>query len=317
MVSWVKISQHRHTGRLRPHESTSYISLGFVLLFVGLSLGAYTAAAESPGPESSSVSLTGTMPGEAPTIAAVINEPIDQQRFSFSPVKINGTCPKDTLVELFKNDIFAGSTACSEAGIFSLDIDLLVGQNILIAKVYDALNQAGPDSNAVTIFYDALPSQSSPLTSLSIDGSQMILNTDAVFRGAFPDEEFSMPLDIIGGTPPYAVNIQWGDSNNKVVSRNDNTTFSTAHTYSKAGTYQITIQASDATGRIAFLTVAAIVNGQTGVASSVASISSSDTNKLLLLWPLYVGAIAVMISFWIGEKREKNILAKHGQLLPS
>jgi hypothetical protein len=299
MFNWLKLSQHSHSGRLRPHEHTSYIPLGVLLLVVGLALG-----------------LTGIMPGEAPTVAAVITEPLNQQHFGISPVKFAGTCPENTLVELFKNDIFAGSTACTSAGIFSIDIDLLIGQNIVIARVYDDLNQPGPDSNAVTVFYDALPTQAGPLTSLTFEGEQLLLNTDAVFRGAFPNQEFSIPIDIIGGTPPYAMNIQWGDSNNKVVSRNDNIGFNVAHTYLKSGTYQISIQASDSTGRIAFLTVAAIVNGQPSV-NSTESITSTETNTLLVLWPLYVGVLAVMISFWIGEKREKYILSRHGQLLPS
>lgn len=196
-----------------------------------------------------------------------------------------------------------------------MDIDLLNGQNIIIARVYDALNQPGPDSSPVIIFYDALPTQSSALSTLDFGSSQMLLNTDAVFRGTFPNHEMSIPIDIIGGTPPFAVNIQWGDSSNKVVSRNDNATFKTSHIYKKAGTYQITIQASDAMGRVAFLTVASIVNGQPDTVVTATSIPTSEVNKLLVLWPLYVGAIAVMISFWVGEQREKKILAKRGLLI--
>ncbi len=44
---------------------------------------------------------------------------------------------KDILIEIFKNKIFAGSTMCSSDGRYSLDIDLLVGKNILTAHVYD------------------------------------------------------------------------------------------------------------------------------------------------------------------------------------
>lgn len=281
----------------------------------GLGLTVYTASATSPGPEASSVSLTGTMPGKPPVIAAAIKSPNNQARFSASPITFSGSCPANTLVEVFKNDIFAGSTPCSEAGIFTLEIDLLNGQNTIIARVYDALNQAGPDSNPITVYYDALPVQASALTTLDFGSAQLLLNTDAVFRGSFPDKEMSIPIDIIGGTPPFAINIQWGDSNNKVISRNNNTTFKTAHTYKKAGTYQISIQASDAMGRVAFLTVASIVNGQPNVAATATTIPKSEVSKLLVLWPLYVGAIAVLISFWIGEQREKQILAKRGLLI--
>lgn len=314
MLHWLKLSHHTHSGRLRPHEHTSYLPLGLLLLVVGFVLLAYTASAASPGPEAGSVGISGTMPGKPPTVAAVIQSPVNQQRFSTSPVTFSGTCPENTLVELFKNDIFAGSTPCSSEGRFSLDIDLLIGQNIVIARVYDALNQVGPDSNRVTVFYDALPPQAGALSPLDFGGSQLLLNTDAVFRGVFPEKELSIPIDILGGIPPYAVNVQWGDSTNKVVPRNNNDTFRVGHIYKRPGTYQISIQASDAGGRVAFLTVASIVNGQPPVVTSTTP-ATEVTNKLLLLWPLYASAFAVVLSFWLGERREKQILIKRGMLI--
>lgn len=322
MLSWLKLSHHHHSGRLRAHENTSYLPLGLLLVFVGFALSAYTANAATPydGPEYGSVSVTGTMPGKAPTEAAVIKIPIDGQHVIATPTTVSGTCPETTLVELFKNDIFAGSTACSNDGKFSLDIDLLVGKNILIAKVYNALNQPGPNSNAVSVYYDALPTQSQPITSSIFGGSQLLLNSDAVFRGTFPGQELNIPIEILSGAPPYAINIQWGDSTNKVVSRDNNISFTAGHIYNKAGTYQINIQATDSTGRVAFLSVVAIVNGQPSVAASTTDGTSNNaalTTKLLLLWPLYTAAVAVVISFWLGEVREKHVLKARGLLAAS
>ena len=119
----------------------------------------------------------------------------------------------------------------------------------------------------------------------------------------------TMPIDILGGTPPYAVNVQFGDANNKVVPRPDNTTFRVPHTYNKAGVYQISIQATDSKGRVAFLGVAAIVNGQPA-AEAAGTATTSTPNQLLLLWPVYTSAIAIVISFWLGERREKKIMSK-------
>lgn len=307
MSTWFKISHHKHSGRPRPHEYTSYLPLFLLLLFVGVALTFSTVSAASPGPEARSVSLSGTMPGAPPKIAATIGTPSAGQHFSTSPVTVAGTCPKGTLVEIYKNDIFAGSTGCSDSGTYSLDIDLLIGQNVLLARVYDALNQAGPDSNTITIFYDALPAQSASLSPLFLSGTQLLLNTDSAFRGTFPDQPLNVPLSIIGGAPPYAVNIQWGDSNSKVVPRNDNVAFTVDHVYKKSGTYQVNFQASDASGRAAFLTVAAIVNGRE-VATAA---SGTNTKKLLVLWPLYVSAVIIVLSFWLGERREKHILKTH------
>lgn len=319
MLKWLKLSHHSHSGRLRPHEHTSYVPLLALLLIVGVALTTYSiGTAQSwtrPGPAAGAVGLSGTMPGKPPTTAATITTPRDGQRFSSSPVTVSGTCPENTLVQIFKNDIFAGSTVCGENGTYSIDIDLLIGENRLIARVYDDLNQPGPDSNTVVAYYDALPPQAAPTVPLNISGAQLLLNTDAVYRGVFPGKEFAIPIDILGGTPPYAVNIQWGDSTNRMVPRNDNVTFRVPHTYQKPGTYQITLQGTDAIGRVAFLTVAAIVNGQPE--TTPAATTAPTPNQLLLLWPLYTAALAVVVSFWLGEQREKQVLRHRGLLLPS
>ena len=301
-----KISHHKHSGHIRPHEYTSYGPLAMLLLVVGVVLSIVTVHADS-GPGYGSIGLSGTMPGEPPKTAATIDTPVSQQHFSASPVPVSGTCPVNTLVEVFKNDIFAGSVACSTSGNYSVDVDLLIGQNLLKAKVYDSLNQPGPDSNFVTIFYDALPAQASSVTSLNLGGTQLLLNTDAVYRGVFPGQELTIPVSILGGTPPYAVNVQWGDSTNKIVPRNDTLTFNVSHAYSKPGTYKITLQASDGQSRVAYLTVAAIVNG-TPVISFASTTPTNKISKVLVLWPLYTAMVAIVVSFWLGEKREKHIL---------
>lgn len=314
MYRWLKISHHRHSGRLRPHEYTSYAPLVVLLVLVGVTLTICTAFASDPPPQANSVSLAGTMPGPAPTTAATIVSPTSGQHFSTSPVTVTGTCPKNTLVEIYKNDIFAGSTPCGADGAYSVSVDLLIGQNSLIARVYDALNQPGPDSNPVSVFYDALPPQSASLIPLNFGGSQLLLNTDAVYRGIFPGQVLSIPINVIGGIAPYAINIRWGDGTSKIVPRNDNLTFNVEHTYQKPGTFQISLQATDSQGRVAFLTVAAIVNGQPNV-TPVASTTKASLNKLLVLWPLYTGTAGMVASFWLGERREKRLLS-HVSLTP-
>jgi hypothetical protein len=311
---WLKISHHRHSGRFRSHDYTSYVPLALLLLIVGVALTFGTAAASS-GPGAGSIGLTGGMPGPAPTVAATITSPTNGQHITSSPVEVKGTCPKDTLVEIFKNNIFAGSTTCSasgnnsSSGTYSVSVDLLLGQNQLVARVYNALNEPGPDSNIVTVYYDVLPPQGSAITPLNFAGTQLILNTNAVYRGAFPNQNLSVPLEVIGGTQPYAVNVQWGDTTNKVVPRNNNLTFYVDHAYKAPGNYQITFQASDSQNRVAFLTVAAIVNGQTGAASGTTNTPKS-INKLLVLWPLYASTVAMLVAFWLGERREKHIIGR-------
>jgi len=311
MYGPLKISQHKHSGRLRPHEHTSYIPLACLVLIVGLVLVVFSVStfAASPPPQSDSVSLTGTVPGVPPKIAATITSPVDQQHFSTSPITISGTCPSGTLVEVYKNDIFAGSAVCDNKGTYSLQVDLLYGQNSLTAQVYDDLNQAGPVSKTVNVFYDAVPPANAPLSLLNFSGTQLLLDTNAVYRGTFPGQLLNVPVTIIGGTEPFAVNVEWGDSSNQVIPRGDNTVFNASHTYQKPGIYQITLQATDSQQRVAFLTVAAIVNGQPSTVLTAAGTGSKPaTKKLLVLWPLYAIAATLVISFWMGERREKHIL---------
>jgi hypothetical protein len=314
MRNRLKISHRSHTGKYRPHEYTSYGPLMFLMLVTGVALTIGTVSA-SPGPAGSSVGLAGIMPGPAPTIAATIDSPTTGQHFTKSPITVSGTCPKDTLVELYKNNIFAGSTTCSSGnassskGTYSISVDLLIGKNALVARVYNALNEPGPDSNTVTVYYDILPPQGQSITSLNFGNNQLLLSTNAVYRGTDPGQKMTMPIGILGGTEPYAVNVQWGDSSNKIVPRNNNLTFNVEHTYNAPGTYQITLQGSDAQGRVAFLSVAAIVNGQPAATGNTST--KNTKNKLLLLWPLYTSAVATLLSFWLGERREKRIIGDH------
>lgn len=304
-----------HSGRLRPHEHTSYIPLIAMVLMVGVVLGTFTiqaiVSADSPGPQAGSIGLTGSVPIKPPTQAATIDIPKNQQRYSASPINVSGTCPTATFVEIYKNNIFAGSTVCEGAGTYSVQIDLLYGQNILTAQVYDVLNQAGPISAPTTIFYDATPPIAAALNFLNFGASQLLLNSDAVYRGTFPGQTLNVPISILGGAPPFAINVQWGDATNNVIPRSDNSVFNATHIYQKAGTYKITIQATDAQQQVAFLSVAAIVNGQPAVLSTANSQGSKKAmNKLLVLWPVYAILITLVSSFWFGERHEKKVLGR-------
>jgi hypothetical protein len=311
MLGLLKISHHQYSGQLRPHEHTSYIPLAALVLVVGIIMATFSfssanAATPYTGPEAGSIGLTGTMPAKPPQTAATIIKPTNGQHFTTSPITVSGTCPKDTLVEIYKNNIFAGSTPCESNGTFSLQIDLLYGQNVLKAQVYDVLNQAGPESNSVTVFYDTAFPVAVPSSFFNFTGAQLILSTDAAYRGSFPNQALNVPITVIGGTPPFAINVQWGDGSNDLISRTDNTTFNLSHTYKKPGTYKIVIQGTDSKKLVAYLTVAAIINGQPDALASAQS--KPPVSKLFILWPILAIAATMVFSFWMGEQREKKIL---------
>lgn len=312
----LKLIEHSHSGRLRPSEHTSFAALYLIIIAAGILIAGVSAKgasvyAASPGPQAGSIGLTGKVPTKPPSQAATISAPKNQQHFSITPITVTGTCPAATLVEIYKNNIFAGSVSCESSGTYTTLIDLLYGQNILTAQVYDILNQAGPVSAATTVYYDATAPLAASLNVLNFGASQLLLNTDAIYRGTFPGQTLSVPISILGGAAPFAVNIQWGDSTNNVIPRSDNSVFNATHIYQKSGTYKITFQASDAQQQVAFLTVAAIVNGQPVVLGTSNSQGSKKTlNKLLVLWPVLAILITLVSSFWLGERHEKKILGK-------
>src|SRR5579862_2643743 len=169
--------KHEHSGRLRPHEHTSYLPLVILVVVVGALMLGFTSTifAADPPPQSGSIGLNGTVPSAPPTVAATITTPTNQQHFSTLPITVAGSCPSGTFIEIYKNNIFAGSTPCNSNGTYSASIDLLYGQNILYAQVYDVLNQAGPESNSVTVFYDATAPLLASLSSLDLSGAQLLL----------------------------------------------------------------------------------------------------------------------------------------------
>lgn len=316
MFRSLKLSHHKHTGKLKAQPSTSFLPLLILVAVAAFPLSFATASAQSwtrPGPEAESISLTGVVLGTPPSVGAVITTPADQFRSEVSNVIVGGTCPLDTLVVVYKNDMFAGSTACTASGAFSVEINLLIGENTITAKVFDALNQEGPPSNVITVFFDALPDQSTSLGRLDFGSAQMVIITDTYFRGIFPGDTLSVPISIIGGQPPYAVNVFWGDSTNDVVARNDSSAFDITHIYDRPGVYQLNIQATDTDGRVGFLSVAVIVNG--AVTSGITSDGSSTNNALSIiisLWPVYLAIVAIVVGFFLGEVREKHALKRQG-----
>jgi len=321
MKNALKLSHHHHSGRHRPHEHTSYFPLFIMLLITGsvLAFSSLSIQASSPPPQSESVSLSGAMPEPPPETAAVITSPFNQERFSTSPITVRGTCPPGTLIEILKNDIFAGSTLCSDEGTFEVEVDLLIGENRLRARVYNALNQPGPDSEVVTVFYDAVPPQGDPLAPLNFGDAQLLLFSDAIYRGTFPNETFRLPVEIINGTPPFALDVKWGDNSNSMVPRDNNQPFQVNHVYTRPGTYQINLQVTDAEDRMAFLSVVAIINGQPSeMAIGGAGTGSSGSpimNYLYAAWPIFAATLAAVVSFWMGEQREKHVLASRGLLI--
>jgi len=247
--------------------------------------------------QSGSVGVEGTVPGAPPTQGATITVPSNGQVFNSIPINVAGLCPKVLLVEIFKNGVFAGSAQCPN-GSFALQIDLFDGRNDLVARVYDALNQAGPDSNTVTVTFNSGTRAAGPRVSLL---------TEFAKRGANPGTPLTWPLTISGGKGPYAVSVDWGDKTPfDLISRANPGDFTIEHTYSQAGTYKVTIKASDANGDSAFLQVVGIGNGP--IQQAAAGQGGGQTKRVIIWWPLLLSIILIILAFWSGQKHQLAVI---------
>ncbi len=307
-------SHHSRSGHLLPHHQTSYPHLVLILVLAGLGLAAFTttAAAGPPQTEQGSISLSGEVSGPPPSTAPTIAQPTNGQHFSQNPITVSGSCTSGLIIKVFRNGSLAGSANCS-AGSFSLSIDLVVGQNNLVARGYDSLDQPSPDSATVVVFLDLqsnspiLPTQRTggqAATAASSGVSQLLITTDSAYKGIFPDQALTWTATIQGGRGPYAVSWDWGDGKIDLVSRQTPGSFQIEHTYAKPGRYKVVVKVADASGQTAQLELVTIVNGQ------VPSTTGSKTplsGQLLVAWPLLLVAIQIVISFWLGEAYQRRL----------
>lgn len=286
-------------------------SLFLVSIGLGLcSLRIASAAAPLPeNPQSGSTGLQGKISQPPPTTGATISIPRDGQSYSSLPITVSGICPGDVLVKLFKNNVFAGSVQCKN-GSFSIVTDLFSGRNELVARVFDSLDQAGPDSNIVGVtFNDSVAGQ----------GSRVSLTSNFAKRGANPGQLLTWPIILAGGDSPYAISVDWGDGKTPdLLSRPFAGVFDIKHTYDSAGVYNIIIKATDKNGGVAYLQLVGVANGpltqDTAAASGDAknaagSGTSGSASKTVILWqPAAILLPLILFTFWLGKKHELKVL---------
>lgn len=257
--------------------------------------GTALAVIPPPGPGSGSVGLEGTISSPPPTQGATITTPSNGAVFTSVPITVSGLCPKNLLVKIFANNVFVGSTTCS-SGSYSLQVDLFSGRNDLVARVYDALDQAGPDSNTVSVtFNDA---------QFAEFGSRVSLSSVYAERGAPPGQELDWPVLLNGGTGPYALSVDWGDgSPTDLLSVSAAGTIPLKHTYKVAGLYKVIVKATDKNGTTAFLQ---LVAQATGAIQSNTTKSNNNTTTItkIIWWPLLAMLPLIFAAFWIGRRHE-------------
>jgi hypothetical protein len=306
------------TGWLTLHRDRSYALLVFLMIGVGLVLASVTwpvqadssscvlTGSAATGKCSNSITVYGVVPAAKPTRPAIITSPTTEQSFTNNPVNVIGTCQPKEIINIYTNGILVGSTICSASGTFNVPIDLVVGTNALTALPFNTDNEAGPSSPTVTVTLNQ------PAGGLGYS-TQLLLQSQNYYQGTTTGKQIVWPIDIIGGQAPYAVDVSWGDGTSDLITRLAPGGFTLSHTYKQVGTgylntFPLIIRATDAAGHTAYLQLTTIVNSPTP--STTTATAGSSTSKLLLIWPIWIVILLMIISFWLGERREKHIMQK-------
>jgi len=316
ILNSTKLIEHEHTGRLKAHRHTSYGSLLLILLLVSVPIiviGRASAATSGSG----GYGVYAVVPAVVPRTPAVIQSPATGTTFTtLDPVTISGTCPVNTLVKIYKNEVMGGATYCI-GNRFTVQIDLFEGNNSIIASSYNANNIPGPDSLPLSL--NLIPAGSAaasiPINATAPPGGQFYVTSDITYIGINPGDSATWPLAIDGGQGPYAVSVSWGDGQNDLISRQSSGQFSLTHVYSKAdslsGTYDIYIKATDINGDQSFVDMEAIVGGKTANSETIKNTSETSVDLGINAGTeLLTIAAAIILSFWFGEKRKSYIMKR-------
>lgn len=285
---------------LRQLRLPKWCSAFGVSLFVVVLCGAQAAAITplpTPPPSPGSYGLEATKTQAPPKQGATISVPANGASFTTSPTTVSGICVDGLLVQVLDNNVMVGSVMCKN-GSFSLQVSLFSGKNDLSALVFDDTNQEGPVSNTVTVTYNN--------THFTSFGQQVTLTSQYGRRAASVGTPLDWPLQLSGGTGPYAFSIDWGDgSASQLQSQALAGGLTIEHVYKSAGVYEVNIRAVDSKGVTAFLQVVAIANGSPSAASGTSGSSSSSSKtqpQTKVLWvPSAISMVLLIPAFLLGQ----------------
>jgi hypothetical protein len=271
----------------------------------GLLVVAFAAFLVVPAPVGAE-SLTAVVPTPPPSSPPTITDPDQNATFTEKHQTVRGGCLVGLIVKVFSNTTFAGSTTCLADSTYELQIDLEEGANSLVVRQYDSINQPSPESNPLVVYYTpptspslepgSQPGESTP--SSSVAKFELKIDYDYTLQTAFANQAFRLPIRFAGGTPPYAVSIEWGDGETTLLSRQDANQFVAEHSFKKSGPHQIKIRISDRDGEAAFLQFVVIVNGAPGTFSVSTPFGEVRTGIAMSTFALLATVVAVPSSLF-------------------
>ena len=296
----LKLQHHKHTGKVLHHEHTSYRGLAVVLMLAGVVLVGATIVQRAAA--DSLLSVYGTLEVPAPSTGVSITLPNDNATLTSADTLVAGSCPiasPQVTVVLMVDGTAAGSAICDSSNDFSMPLRLTPGAHTLVAQAYTITGQQTPDSQAVHAAYQPKAAESSSVSGLSLASAApfAVLGADhtATWNGTVSD-----------GTAPYHFIIDWGDGD-----REAHTVASASqrfsHHYDTLHSYNITLAATDTTGRSTQqqYASAAYTTLPARNAAFVANISNGSTfgtRTMAGLYGLYLTVISVCGIVWLEAK---------------
>ena len=286
---------YRISTRLARGAVTIVAGLLVVTFISTASVGALTPL-PTPDPQPGSYGVEATKRQPPPTQGATITVPGNGASFSTSPITVSGICPAGLLVQIYNNNVMAGAVMC-ENGSFRAEVSLFAGVNELRVAVFDDLDQTGPESNIVTVTYTD--------TRFTAFGQLLTLTSAYGRRSAATNSPLQWPLQLSGGTGPYAYQLDWGDGSETQLMSQAMAGISIAnHTYKRAGIYLVNIRATDANGVTAFLQVIAVSSGVVEVAPVQDVIGDTGVKKIVIWIPAAVAVALLLPTYWLGRRSQ-------------
>ncbi len=310
MHKLLRLQHHKHTGKKLPHSQTSFHGL-FFLFIIGMF---FIAAVNRVTADNLDVSAK--VSAVLPTQPAVTDPSLNNLSVSADQIAVNGSCEVTVpalIITIWRGDTLLGSTVCSPLGLFSVNVQLINGQNIIYSKIENITSDFGPDGQNVSItFRLPVPISSSGSNGISkiTPAQQQVSNADeqlplqlvsqSDFISIVPNQEMSFTFEIKDGDSPYSLSVNWGDGTNSNYNYKSPGIKTIKHIFNKLISSSIILKITDKNGKVVTLVLG--VSTSLPFTPALTSLNGKSVYRPSRLTYIVAGYIFVgssLIGLWI------------------
>lgn len=312
-------------------------NIATALIFVACLLGSLPISKA----QAETYSVNAIVPYATPTQPATIQAPVTGSTVSAALQQVSGTCDviaPVSVVSIWRDGTLLGSATCS-AGVYSLSVMLVVGQNSLVARTANANGVFGPDSLLSIVTYTPLPTIVTPLPTgqnQPANPSQQVTATNAGAQAGLSlttQDPFSLittdnttatiRVVVGGGDNPYVLSLNWGDGSTETHAIDRAGTYEFTHSYRTQRGYTVFVRVRDVKG-VYTEYVYAVVSNQSGAtqrstAGGKAGVPMKATDKgSKWVYGYYVGLLLFILflavsTYRLGYRRAKRRYEEAGK----